>query len=92
MFRVLGKRAFVERIVPKSSKKSLIEVFEMNPDQSQWARVVAVGEIPDVKPFDVVLIGKYSGAPAMIEEVEGFFVEEDDILATVEDVWKHNQI
>jgi len=96
--KIIGPRAFVTRFEAPRAQSSLIEVIEFDPELSQYAMVVAVGNgvilrdgsrrSMDVNPGDTVLLGKYSGAPFTVtingNEVEGFIVSEEDMIAVVE--------
>lgn len=83
LIKMKGKRSFVKRFESISLESSLIEVIEFNPDQSQFAMILATDH-PDLKICDHVIIGKYSGSPYTFNDVEGFIVEEDDVLAIIE--------
>lgn len=68
--------------------KGMIEVVSLNPEPSQIALVVAVGNVPDVKVGDTVIVAKYAGVQTTIEfndqptDIEIF--HESYILAVVE--------
>lgn len=83
MLKMCEGRSFVVREQTKSTKSSLIEVIEFNPDQSQFAKVVYTDH-PDLIPGCKILIGKYTGAPVTHENTEGYIVEKDDVLAIIE--------
>jgi co-chaperonin GroES (HSP10) len=88
MMKVLGNRVFVTRLDAPKAKSSVIEVVEFNPELSQFAVVLAAGPaVREVKVGQTVILGKYSGAPSTVKmndnEVEGYFVTEEDILAVV---------
>ncbi len=96
--KILGSRLYVTRLDAPKAASSLIEVVEFNPEQSQYAVVLSVGNGERLKdgtrrPIeisvgDTVIIGKYSGAPLTVKmgenDVEGFIVQEEDVLAVVE--------
>lgn len=83
--RVLGNRVLVKRLEAPKMKSAIIEVVEMNPDPSQYAKVLAIGEMVNfIKVGDVVVLGQYSGARIEIEREEAYFVSVDDVLGVVE--------
>lgn len=96
--KIIGPRAFVTRLDAPRAQSSLIEVVEFDPEPSQYALVIAVGNgrilrdgsrVPmEVKPGDTVLLGQYSGAPFTVKvgenDVQGWMVTDEDMLAVLE--------
>lgn len=57
----------------------------MNPDPSQYAKVLAVSsDVQSISVDDVVILGQYSGARIEIEREEAYFVSVDDVLGVLE--------
>ncbi len=91
--RPLGDRVLLELLPAEETTKSGILIPEAAKDQSQQAKVVAVGpgklddagkRLPvDVKEHDTVLIPKYGGDEFKFEGEEYKIVSADDILAIV---------
>lgn len=83
--RVLGNRILVKRLDPPKTKSSIIEVVEMNPDPSQYGKVLGIGIIEaNIKVGDIVLLGQYSGARVDLDGQEAFVVPVEDVLGVVE--------
>ena len=93
VIRPLGDRVLLELLPAEETTKSGIIIPDTAKDQSQQAKVVAVGpgkfddegkRVPmDVKDNDVVLIPKYGGDEFKFEGEEYKIVSADDILAIV---------
>lgn len=93
VIRPLGDRVLLELLPAEETTKSGIIIPDTAKDQSQQAKIVAVGpgkfddegkRVPmDVKDNDVVLIPKYGGDEFKFEGEEYKIVSADDILAIV---------
>ena len=92
--RPLYDRIVVRRKESKEQMRGGLYIPDTAKEKPQEAEVVAVGEGKfndqgnrmklDVKPGDVVLIGKYSGTEIKIDDVEYTILREDEVLAIVE--------
>lgn len=91
--RPLGDRVLLELMPAEETTKSGIIIPDTAKDQSQQAKIIAVGpgkfddegkRIPvDVKDNDIVLIPKYGGDEFKFQGEEYKIVSADDILAIV---------
>ncbi len=92
--RPLGDRILVKRIKEEEKTKGGIIIPDTAKEKPQEGKVVAVGKgkmteegkllVPDVKPGDKILFGKYSGSEVKIEGEEHLILREDDILGVIE--------
>jgi chaperonin GroES len=92
--RPLGDRILVKRIKEEEKTKGGIIIPDTAKEKPQEGKVVAVGKgkmteegkllVPDVKPGDKILFGKYSGSEIKIEGEEHLILREDDILGVIE--------
>ena len=95
MLKVLGPRAVVKRLDRKEHKSDVLEIVEFNPEPSNFALVLAVGKIPDVKVGDVVILKRYCGAQTTIDfneqPTDVVIVTDEDMLAVVENPWRSSK-
>ena len=92
--RPLHDRLLVERLEEKEVKKGGIIIPDTAKEKPQEAKVIAVGngkvtdegkKIPlDVKAWDKILFGKYSGSEVKIDDKEYLIMREEDVLAILE--------
>jgi chaperonin GroES len=92
--RPLGDRILVKRIKEEEKTKGGIIIPDTAKEKPQEGKVVAVGKgkmteegkllVPDVKPGEKILFGKYSGSEVKIEGEEHLILREDDILGVIE--------
>lgn len=92
--KVMGNRVLVKRLDEPALKSSVIEVVTIDKEPGHYAVVAEVGPgrrtifghlIPiDVKPTDLVILAKYSGAPVTVDGEEMHMVDAEDVLAVVE--------
>ena len=92
--RPLYDRIVVRRKDQKEQVRGGIIIPDTAKEKPQEAEVIAVGEGKfaedgrrmklDVKPGDIILIGKYSGTEIKIEDVEYTILREDEVLAIIE--------
>ncbi|MBN1945085.1 MAG: co-chaperone GroES [Bradymonadales bacterium] len=89
----LNDRILVKRIEEEQRSAGGIIIPDTAKEKPLQARVIAVGPgrwekdkriAPEVKPADVVLIGKYSGTDIKIDGEEHLILREDEILAIIE--------
>lgn len=95
--RPLADRALIRKIEEKERKfGSIIIPPAANEIDTSWtAEVIAVGKgrtlkngdlvKPSVKKGDTIIIAKYMGSKVKIDGEEFFVVQDDDILAVVEE-------
>jgi len=90
--RPLGDRVLVQLLPAEEMTKAGIIIPDTAKDQSQQAKVVAVGpgkindgtrQPMDVSEGQTVLIGKYGGDEFKYEGEEYKIVSQDDILAII---------
>lgn len=81
--RPIGERVIVQYKKPEQKKGSLILP---NEEQPQFATVVDIGhnDIVGLEIGDLVLLSKYAGVPAKIENEIFLVVEMKDIIAYLE--------
>ena len=79
----LGERIVVQYKKPEQKKSSLILA---NEEQPQFATVIDIGQndIIGLEIGDLVLLSKYAGVPAKIENEIYIVVEMKDVIAYVE--------
>ncbi len=90
----LQDRIIVKRIEEEEKTKGGIIIPDSAKEKPQEGEVVAVGPgkvldngtkaVPEVKPGNRVLFGKYSGTEIKIDGVEHLIMREDDILGIIE--------
>ena len=92
--RPLHDRILVKREEEKAGKKGGIIIPDTAKEKPQEGTVIAVGngkvnedgkKIPlDVKAYDRILFGKYSGSEVKVDDQEYLIMKEDDVLAIIE--------
>ncbi|MBQ9395678.1 MAG: co-chaperone GroES [Proteobacteria bacterium] len=95
MLKPLNDHLVVERLVEDSISKGGIIIPDTAKEKPTRARVMAVGSgkrdkngsrlVPEVKPGDIVLFGKYSGSEVKLNGQEYVILREDDVLAVIEE-------
>ena len=95
MLKPLNDHLVVERLVEDSISKGGIIIQDTAKEKPTRARVMAVGSgkrdkngsrlVPEVKPGDIVLFGKYSGSEVKLNGQEYVILREDDVLAVIEE-------
>jgi len=85
----VGRRVLVKR-VKEEVKKSGIVIPDTAKEKPQQGIVEAVAKVPKdedpipVKKGDRILFGKYGGTEVEFEKAEYLILDEDDILAKIE--------
>ena len=91
--RPLGDRVVIKKLEAESTTKSGIVLTGTAKEQSQEAKVMAVGPGAvvdgkrvemDVKVGDKILYSKYAGTDVKVAGEEYIILRQDDILAIVE--------
>ena len=93
-FRPLGDRVVVHRIKEESKSAGGIIIPDTAQEKPQEGKVIAVGPgalddngkrvLPEVKPGDHVLFGKWSGNEVKIDGEELLIMKESDIMGIIE--------
>jgi len=93
-FRPLGDRVVVRRVKEEEKTSGGIIIPETAQEKPQEGEVIAVGPgalddkgkriLPEVKPGDFVLFGKWSGSEVKIQGEELVIMKESDIMGIVE--------
>jgi chaperonin GroES len=91
--RPLSDRIMVKRVDESEQVKGGIIIPDTAKETPQEAKVVSVGPgkrnkngdimAPEVKPGDLILIGKYAGSEIEIDGVDYVILSEDDVLAII---------
>ena len=91
----VGDRVIAQRIGSVEKTKSGLYLPDAAQEKPQEGKVIAVGSgrtlkngktlPPSVKPGDRIIFGKYSGSEIKVDDKEYVFLNEDDILAIVND-------
>ena len=91
--RPLHDRVLLKRIEESESRIGSIIIPDSAKEKPQQAEVIGVGDglvletgerAPlDVKPGDMILLGKYSGTEVKLEGQEYVIVREDEILGVL---------
>lgn len=89
-FRPLGDRVVVRRVKEDQKTAGGIIIPETAQEKPQEGEVIAVGAgalndkgkrvVPEVKPGDLVLFGKWSGTEVKIDGAELLIMKESDIM------------
>jgi chaperonin GroES len=93
-FRPLGDRVVVRRVQEDQKTPGGIIIPDTAQEKPQEGEVIAVGPgaldengkrvIPEVKPCDFVLFGKWSGTEVKIDGQELLIMKESDIMGILE--------
>jgi chaperonin GroES len=93
-FRPLGDRVVVRRVKEESKSAGGIIIPDTAQEKPQEGEVIAVGPgalddhgkrvLPEVKPGDTVLFGKWSGTEVKLDGEELLIMKESDIMGIVE--------
>src|SRR3954471_7018909 len=93
-FRPLGDRVVVRRVKEEQKSAGGIIIPETAQEKPQEGEIIAVGPgalddngkriLPEVKPGDAVLFGKWSGTEVKIDGEELLIMKESDIMGIVE--------
>src|SRR5689334_18147823 len=93
-FRPLGDRVVVRRIAEEQKSAGGIIIPDTAQEKPQEGEVIAVGPgalddhgkriVPEVKPGDSVLFGKWSGCEVKIDGEELLIMKESDLLGVLE--------
>ncbi len=93
-FRPLGDRVVVRRVKEEQKSAGGIIISETAQEKPQEGEIIAVGPgaldengkrgLPEVKPGDIVLFGKWSGTEVKIDGEELLIMKESDIMGVVE--------
>ncbi len=93
-FRPLGDRVVVRRVKEESKSAGGIIIPDTAQEKPQEGEIIAVGPgalddngkrvLPEVKPGDTVLFGKWSGTEVKIDGQELLIMKESDIMGIVE--------
>ncbi len=87
----LGDRAVLKPLkLEEVTKSGIVLPDTVDKEKPEQAEVVAVGDGENIKnlgikPGDKVLCSKYGGTEVKVDDVEYKVVNEDDILAILED-------
>jgi chaperonin GroES len=94
-FRPLHDRVVVKRIDEEQKTKGGIIIPDTAKEKPMQGEVLAVGPgarndkgelvVPDVKPGDRVLFGKWSGTEVKLDGEELLIMKESDIMGVLED-------
>jgi co-chaperonin GroES (HSP10) len=92
-FTPQGSRVLIKRLDEQKLESAFIEVVHLDETkESQIALILAVGpKVTTVRPLETVVTPKYSGAPLMLELVDGapkeqcYLVMETDLLGVFRD-------
>jgi chaperonin GroES len=93
-FRPLHDRVVVRRIDAEEKTAGGIIIPDTAKEKPQQGEVLAVGPgkrdetgklvVPDVKPGDQILFGKWSGTEVKIDGEDLLIMKEDDIMGVIE--------
>ena len=93
-FRPLGDRVLVKRVEEETKTRGGIIIPDTAKEKPMRGEVLAVGPgarddkgelvVPDVKPGDRVLFGKWSGTEVRVDGEDLLIMKESDILGIVE--------
>ncbi len=93
-FRPLSDRVVVRRVKEESKSAGGIIIPDTAQEKPQEGEIIAVGPgalddngkrvLPEVKPGDTVLFGKWSGTEVKIDGQELLIMKESDIMGIVE--------
>ena len=93
-FRPLGDRVVVRRVKEEQKTAGGIIIPETAQEKPQEGEIIAVGPgalddsgkrvVPEVKPGDIVLFGKWSGTEVKIDGEDLLIMKESDIMGIVE--------
>ncbi|MGC9383368.1 MAG: co-chaperone GroES [Kosmotogaceae bacterium] len=84
----LGSRLLIKPIQEEKKTEGGIVIPETAKEKPMKAEVLEVGkevEDLDVKPKDKVIFSKYSGTELKIDEENYIIIDQDDVLAKLED-------
>jgi len=94
--RPLHDRVIVKRLEQERKTASGIVIHDTAAEKPDQGEVLAVGpgkvledgsrRVPDVKPGDRVLFGKYAGTTVKLRDEEVLVMREEDIMGVIEDV------
>jgi chaperonin GroES len=92
-FRPLGDRVLVKRVEEETKTKGGIIIPDTAKEKPQEGEIVAVGPgardeagkriLPDVKPGDRILFGKWSGQEVKVDGQELLIMKESDVLGVL---------
>ena len=92
--RPLHDRIIIQRLEEGEQKVGGIIIPDTAKEKPQQGKVIAAGtgkvkddgtrQLPDVKPGDLILFGKYSGQEIKLDGEEYLIMREDEVLAVVE--------
>jgi chaperonin GroES len=93
-FRPLGDRVVVRRVKEDQKTPGGIIIPDTVQEKPQEGEIIAVGPgaldehgkrvVPEVKPGDFVLFGKWSGTEVKVEGEELLIMKESDIMGILE--------
>jgi chaperonin GroES len=93
-FRPLGDRVVVRRLAEDQKSPGGIIIPDTAQEKPQEGEVIAVGPgalddkgkriVPEVKPGEFVLFGKWSGSEVKIDGEELLIMKESDLLGVLE--------
>jgi chaperonin GroES len=93
-FRPLGDRVVVRRLKEDQKTAGGIIIPETAQEKPQEGEIIAVGPgalndqgkrvVPEVKPGDFVLFGKWSGTEVKLDGDELLIMKESDIMGIIE--------
>lgn len=84
----LGSRLLIKPIQEEKKTEGGIVIPETAKEKPMKAKVLEVGkevEDLDVKPNDKVIFSKYAGTELKIDEEDYIIIDQDDVLAKIED-------
>lgn len=84
----LGSRLLIKPIQEEKKTEGGIVIPETAKEKPMKAKVLEVGkevEDLDVKPKDKVIFSKYAGTELKIDEENYIIIDQDDVLAKLED-------
>ncbi|MEA2067288.1 MAG: co-chaperone GroES [Thermotogota bacterium] len=84
----LGSRLLIKPIQEEKKTEGGIVIPETAKEKPMKAEVLEVGkevEDLDVKPKDKVIFSKYAGTELKIDEEDYIIIDQDDVLAKLED-------
>src|ERR687894_816032 len=94
-FRPLHDRVLVKRVEEEAKTKGGIIIPDTAKEKPMQGEVLAVGPgarddkgelvVPDVKPGDRVLFGKWSGTEVKLDGEELLIIKESDIMGVLEE-------
>ena len=93
-FRPLGDRVVVRRVKEDQKTPGGIIIPDTVQEKPQEGEVISVGPgaldddgkrvLPEVKPGDIVLFGKWSGTEVKLDGEELLIMKESDIMGIIE--------